>query len=454
MSTAEQPPDGGLDLRRLAKLAAILLCAVAAHWLPIGDLDPRARMCLSIFVAAAGLWVTEVIPAFATAVAVIVASVYLLGDPVGGDAKTYQAFLDPFASPVLVLFFGGFVLEAGATKHGLSHRLAKMFLKPFGTRPGLVLLGTILITGLFSMFMSNTATAAMMLAIMAPVLARLAVEDPFRRGLALAVPFAANLGGIGTIVGTPPNAVAVTNLAAVGERVTFAGWLAFGAPLAAFMLLALWGILYAMFRPRTTRFEVLFPEPLPVTRDLVVVAGTFLLTVVLWITEALHGIPAALAALLPVVSFTSMGILDRDDLRRLDWDVLILIAGGMALGEAMKMTGLSAALASGIGGSLPTPMLAVAALTVVGVLLSNFMSNTSAANLLVPIAISLSMDARRESAIVVALAVSMAMSLPIATPPNALACATRAFPTRDMMRAGAVVSLVGLAALAILSNFL
>ncbi len=447
-------PGMGIDLRKAAKVAVILALALAAQALAPESLDRPARTCLAIFVGAAGLWITEAIPAFATAVAVIVASIYLLGDPVGGSAASYQAFLDPFASPVLVLFFGGFVLEAGATKHGLSHRLARRFIQPFGTRPAMVLLGAIVTTGVFSMFMSNTATAAMMLAIMAPVLARVAEDDPFRRALALSVPFAANLGGMGTVVGTPPNAVAVTNLAAVGERVSFAGWLAFGAPLVAVMLLLLWGILLLMFRPRTGRFEVLFPEPLPVTPDLVVVTGTFGLTVALWMTEALHGIPAALAALIPVVAFTAMGILDREDLKRLDWDVLILIAGGMALGEAMKATGLSAALASGIGGAARTPALAVAALALCGVFLSNFMSNTSAANLLVPIAISLSPGAPRAGAVLVALAVSMAMSLPIATPPNALACATRAFPASDMMRAGAVVSVAGLAVLALLAGFL
>ncbi len=451
---SESPPQAvppALNVRKLGLVALVFALAFGVQWLPLGDLDGPARVCLSIFVAAAALWITELIPPFATAIAVIVASVYLLGDPVGGDAGSYQAYLDPFASPVLVLFFGGFVLEAGATKHGLSQRMAKWFIRPFGTRPALVLLGTILTTGLFALFMSNTATTAMMLAILAPVFARIDRGDPFRRAMGLAVPFAANVGGMGTIVASPPNGIVATNLATVGEKISFSQWMGFGLPVACVLLVVHWVLLVAQYRPKTRRLEILFPEPLPVTADLVVVAGTFTLTIALWMTEALHGIPAALSALIPVTVFTSLGILDGEDLKKLSWDVLILVAGGVALGEAMKASGLAAEIASLVS-SLPTsPYATIVILAAVGAVVSAFMSNTSAANLLVPIAISLAADMRREAAIVAGLSVSLGMILPISTPPNALATATGTFSTGDMIRGGTLLTIAGLIALAVLA---
>jgi sodium-dependent dicarboxylate transporter 2/3/5 len=439
-----------VNWRGVLKVIAIAAVTAASGHLPLAGLTEASRICLMIFVGAAGLWVTEAIPPFATAIMVIVLSVFLLGSPEGPlrldrtGIDSYEMFLNPIASPVLVLFFGGFILAVAAAKHGLDVRLAKAFIKPFGTHPRMVLLGVILTTAVFSMFMSNTATTAMMIAILQPLFRHFEGRDPFKKALVLSVPFAANIGGMATIIGTPPNAVAASVLGQLGHAVSFLKWMVFGVPIVGIMLFALWYLLLKIYKPRSDHFEMLFPEKLKLTWDLVVVVATFSVTVFLWLTEPLFHIPSAVVAMLPVMVFTMLGILDRDDLRKIEWHVLILIAGGLTLGVAMKRTGLSDVLVGYIAGAaLPDTALLLAFL-VVAVLISNFMSNTAAANLMIPIAVSMGGISPVIGAVSVALACSMAMSLPISTPPNALAFATQAVETRDMARYGTLLSLIGL----------
>lgn len=361
-----------------------------------------------------------------------------------GVLDSYQIFLNPIASPVLVLFFGGFILAIAATKHGFDVRLARAFVKPFGTHPRMVLLGVIATTALFSMFMSNTATTAMMIAILAPLFKHFEGRDPFKKALVLAVPFAANVGGMGTIIGTPPNAVAASVLGQIGHPISFFGWMAMAMPVVVIVLLILWLLLIKIFKPRMDHFEMLFPEDLKLTWDLVIVVVTFTVTILLWLLEPLTGIPSAVVALLPIMIFTLFGIIGREDLRKIEWHILILVAGGLTLGVAMKQSGLSDLLVGYLLVLQLSPVLLLITICVFAMIISNFMSNTAASNLLIPIVTSLAVVSPSLGAIVVALGCSMAMSLPISTPPNAIAFATQAVETRDMARYGTIVSFFGL----------
>jgi sodium-dependent dicarboxylate transporter 2/3/5 len=435
-----------IDPKKTLKVLIILTAAIGSGFLPLPELSTAARICLMIFVGAAGFWVTEVIPPFATAIMVLVLSIYFLGmsnGALGSDPVDYKIFLNPIASPVLVLFFGGFVLALAATKHGFDVRLAKAFIKPFGTHPQMVLLAIILTTGLFSMFMSNTATTAMMIAIVTPLLKHFEGRDPFKMALVLAIPFSASIGGVGTIIGTPPNAVAASVLTGLGIKISFLKWMIVGVPLALVLLFILWITLIKIFKPRTDHFELLFPEPLKVTWDLVIVVLTFSVTVLMWLTEPLHGIPAAVSALLPVMVFTMFGIINAQDLKKLEWDVLILIAGGLVLGVAMKSSGLSDFLVGELSLFYQSPWLLLVIIVVFSIFISNFMSNTSAANVILPIVTSLSVIDPKIGAFAVAFACSLAMSLPISTPPNAIAFATHIIHTRDLIKYGTLMSFFG-----------
>ncbi|MFC1851522.1 SLC13 family permease [candidate division CSSED10-310 bacterium] len=434
-----------INLWSFLKVCLILAIAFASSYVPLNGLTPSSKFCLMLFVAAAGFWISEVIPAFATAIMVIVLSIYIFGWPGGMlhfDQTGYRIFLNPIASPVLVLFFGGFVLAAAATKHGLDVRLARAFIKPFGTHPQMVLLGIILTTGLFSMFMSNTATTAMMIAILTPLLRNFKGRDPFKKAMVLSVPFAANVGGIGTIIGTPPNAVAASVLTGIGQPISFLKWMLIGTPLAFTLLFILWIVLIKIFKPKEDHFEVLFPEPLMLTWDLVIVVLTFSVTILLWLTEPLNGIPAPVVALLPIMIFTMFGIIDQHDLKKLDWDALILVAGGLTLGVTMNSSGLSNVLVNQFSFFHLSPFLLLMIIVLFSTMVSNFMSNTSAANLIIPLVTSMAVINPKMGAIAVAFACSVAMSLPISTPPNAIAFATHAIETKDMAKYGTLFSLI------------
>ena len=445
-----------INWQKAVKLFIILGLAFGSYFLNIG-LDKASQICLMIFIAAAGLWITEAIPPFATGILVIVLSIYLLGFPGGplnidpsGIGTSYCIFLNPIASPTLVLFFGGFIMAVAATKHGFDKKMAKALLKPFGTKPKMVLLGVILITALFSMFMSNTATTAMMIAVLTPLFSHFEGRDPFKKALVLSVPFAANIGGIGTIIGTPPNAVAASVLGELGKPISFFQWMMVGVPLALIMLFILWVVLTKVFKPREDKFEILFPEEISATWDLMIVMITFIITVLLWLSEPIHGIPPGVIALIPILVYSVFGIIAREDFRKIEWHVLILIAGGMTLGVAMKYSGLSDHLVGLVTKGNLSPMLLLIAFVVTSITISNFMSNTSAANLIIPIVASLSVFSPIVGSMAVAIACSFAMSLPISTPPNAIAFATEQITTRDMAKYGTIISLIGLTLLLIL----
>ncbi len=448
--------DGNIVLRvnwkHLFKVVLILGFAIGGYYMPISGLTIASRVSLMIFIGAAGFWVTEAIPPFATAIMVIVLNIYFLGKPDGPLGGEYQIFLNPMASPILALFFGGFILSIAATKHGFDVRLAKAFIKPFGTHPKFVLLGVIFTTALFSMFMSNTATTAMMIAILHPLFTHFEGRTPFKRALVLSVPFAANIGGIGTVIGTPPNAVAASVLAEIGHPISFTKWMMIGVPIAVVLLFLLWILLINIFKMKKEKFELLFPENLEVTWDLVIVVITFTVTVLMWLTEPLHHIPSGVTALLPVMIFTLFGIINKEDLKKIDWDVLILIAGGMALGVSMTSTGLSQLFVNKITIFPMSPLVLLAVFMVVSIVLSNFMSNTSAANLIVPIIASIAVISPQLGTVAVALACSLAMSLPISTPPNAIAFATNEIKTRELAVYGTIVSLIGIVVVYIALN--
>ena len=359
----------------------------------------------------------------------------------------YQTVLNSFSSPVLILFLGGFALAIASTKYKLDINLAKILLKPFGKRPSLVTLGIMCITGCFAMFMSNTATTVMMLAMIAPVLTTVDKKDPGIKALVLAVPFAANIGGIATPVGTPPNAIALSFL--TGENsISFMSWMMMCFPMAIVCIFAAWCVLHFMFPFRAREITLTIDSKFEKDWKSIVVYVIFALTILLWMTEKLHGINSYVIALVPLMGYTATGILTAGDIKRMNWDVIWLIAGGIAIGNALGATGLADKLAHMVDYSRFSGFMIIAVLATIGWGLSNFISNTAAANLMIPIAVAVLTNAAdtgiqlSHSLVIMALAMSFAMTLPISTPPNALAYATGDVSNRDMMKAGGTVSVL------------
>ncbi|MBR5568474.1 MAG: SLC13/DASS family transporter [Bacteroidales bacterium] len=419
---------------------------------------------IAIFVFTAMMWILEVIPTWTTSVVAIVSILlttsnkglgFLMGEGVGAMTN-YKDVMAAFADPVIMLFLGGFVLAFAATKVGLDVQLARIMLKPFGTNPKTVLLGVLLVIGLFSMFMSNTATAAMMLTFLAPVLATLPQDGGGRISLALAIPIAANLGGMGTPIGTPPNAIALGALQEAGYAITFVGWMVRMVPFVIVMLLFAWFLLTKMYPFKAKSIELKIEgAPIKTTPfQKYVVWVTFALTIVLWVGEKLFGVNSNIVAMIPFAVFSATGILKARDLEHINWAVLWMVAGGFALGTALNQTGLATTLIQNI------PFASWNALVVMLVggflcyFLSNFISNSAAANLVVPILIvvgkAMSGNASFEAMggvpamiVGIAIAASLAMCLPVSTPPNALAHSTGMITTKQMATVGIIIGVVG-----------
>ena len=307
------------------------------------------------------------------------------------------------------------------------------------------------ISFLLSMIMSNTATSAMMLALIGPLLATRPPDDRYAATLVLAVPAGANLGGMSSLVGTPPNAIAAALLAErAGTEISFAAWFGIGLPPALIMAAALVTVLVLRVPRGVTGIGAsldALPAATPAPRwEVVVVALTLTSTLTLWLTQDLHGLPTPVVAVVPVVLFTATGILSVDGFRNLSWDVLFLLAGGLVLGKMLVDTGLADWLVAGTAAQTLSPLAFVFAAGATTVVLSNVMSNTAAANVLVPLVLSASAGAAgagTTAALAVALCASTAMALPVATPPNALAYASGRLRTRDFLLLGGVAGVLG-----------
>jgi solute carrier family 13 (sodium-dependent dicarboxylate transporter), member 2/3/5 len=442
--------DIGALLRVLGCLLAAGLIAFLPDWT---GLDPAARRCLFILVLAAGLWATEAIPAFAVAFLVIGLSILLLGRPDGvfvgpDEPDRWQIFIAPFASPLIWLFLAGFILAEAAARTGLDRTLAGMVFRAAGSRATAVLLAAMGITFVLSMFMSNTATAAMMIAVIAPVLRTLPQGHPFRPALPLGIAVSANLGGMGTLVGTPPNAIAAGFITRAGADLSFLDWMALGLPPA--LLLA--GVLGAflvyryraagLFLDRRALASAQETGPRAPVWQRGIVVMVFSVTLLLWMFGPA---PAAVVAFVPITVLSITGVIGIAEIRQLRWDVLILMAGGLSLGVAVTETGLATWLVDGlpIGGlGLLGAGLAFALLTA---FMSNFMSNTAAANILVPLGAAAAMSVGGAPGIlpvIIALSASTAMCLPIATPPNAIAYSTGELTARAFLLPGLLLGLI------------
>ncbi len=437
---------------------------------PMGILNPLEIRVIGVFVMAALFWILQPFPIWSTSVLVIVLMIVTMSDsslsPFRVDGVTmisHKSIMATFANPIIMLFLGGFFLAAAATKYKMDLNLARVLLKPFGKNPKFVLLGLMLITAVFSMFMSNTATAAMMLAILAPVLKLFEPDDRGKAAFALAIPLGANIGGMGTPIGTPPNAIALGALNdavargdLVANPVTFGQWMAFGIPYVIILMVVAWLLLLKIY-PIKMKEMVLNIEgagKFDTSPKAIIVYITFILCVILWVTgKGVHGINDNAIAMIPMAVFALTGVITKKDLNAMSWDVLWLVAGGFALGVGLNATGLAAHLIKTIPFASWSPLALMIGCGIICLFMANFMSHTSTATLLVPILCAVGIACQDNLIglggvtallVSVAFASSLGMSLPISTPPNALAHATGYTDTRGMAITGVVMGILGL----------
>ena len=363
----------------------------------------------------------------------------------------YRSFFAALADPIIILFLGGCLLADASVKYRLDRAMTRLFLKPVGERPSMIVLGLLLATAVLSAFMSNTATTAMMMTVILPILARMPETDPARIAVVLAIPIGANVGGMATPIGTPPNAIALAALQKAGIQIPFGTWVMMALPLVLITLVLCWLLLIRLFPAKATVVKLDLEGQFERSPKALTLYAVFGLTAVLWFTEQQHGISSNIVAFLPVVALPMLGVIGKKEIHGLPWDVFWLMGGGISLGTAIRDTGLAAWMVGSVDWGTMAAFAILAGLAYFSYLLANFLSHTVTVTLLAPIAISLGASGQAGpefnlAAVLVTIAVasSYGMALPISTPPNAIAMGSGILETRHLVRAGGIIGVGGM----------
>ena len=455
---------------RIFKLLFVALLTSVIWFLPIEafgieGLTVLQQRIIAIFVFAATMWILEAVPAWTTSLLIIVIMLLtvsnsgikiLINDIPKEQLISYKTIMATFADQTVMLFLGGFILALVASKSGVDITLARAMLKPFGTKPKIVLFGFILVTAVFSMFVSNTATAAMMLTFLTPVLKSLPANERGRTALALAIPIGANIGGMATPIGTPPNGIALgylNNSEGLNLGIGFDEWMMVMTPLMLVILTIAWFLLSKMYPFRAQSVQLKIIGGARKGWRTTVIYITLAVTILLWMLEKQVGINSYVVALIPVGVFSLTRIIKSKDLKDIDWAVLWMVAGGFALGVGMDKTGLAKTLVESIPFNQWPVLLVMVGSGIICWLLSTFISNSAAAALMVPIlaAVGKGMGPMLDAyggigtlLIGIALAASFAMALPISTPPNAIAYSTGLIKSSQMCVVGIIIGVISI----------
>jgi sodium-dependent dicarboxylate transporter 2/3/5 len=400
-----------------------------------------------ISVLSIGLWITEAVPPFAVGIMIVSMMVFGFGTKlISGEVRSVQAYTSTWTSNVIWLLLGGFFLAEGMKEVDFDRKLFQFTIRRFGDKPERLLLGLISVTALASMVMSNTATTTMMISSVMPLIRAQGKGSNFSKALLISIPTAATIGGIGTIIGSTPNAIAVGALLEKNIRVTFLEWMLFGLPTAVLLLYVFYRLLIRRFQLGDTvlDLEAIKGAAKPVDRAKKnAVLFTLVLTIALWATEPLHGVPVAATSAVPILLLTLTQVIRAEQVRALPWDTLMLVAGGLALGIALVDVGLARIIMEGVT-RLPLAAYGFAIFfSIVAVLLSNVMSNTAAASILVPLAVTLPEPFGTATPVIIAISCSCALLLPVSTPSNAIAYATGLIEQRAFRFGGIFFILAG-----------
>lgn len=425
--------------KKLVFVLISFILFVSIYFVPIAGMPYKAKITLSIFAMGAFLWVTEAIPLHITSFVILLfLSLFLV--PVMKVKYTY--FFSPFFSGAIVLFLGGFTLARAMKVYKLDEKFADFILRKSGTSPVSILFGFMFATAFLSMWMSNTATTALMMAVALTIFHRLDPDDGFRKALALGIPFSANIGGMGTPIGTPPNAIAMGILREKGIEISFFKWMIFAVPLELILLVFTWFLLSKLFPAKKKHIDLKVEDTSRNDIPTKITVFTLILTVILWLTSSIHHIKDAIIAIIPLIILFGTRTLCKDDFYFLGWDVLMLMGGGLALGLAADKSGLNEWLIQSTGISQLSPYLVFIGFVVLTGIITNFMSNTSTAALIIPIAAAMKGVNPAVMAVGIALAASSSMLLPVSTPPNAIAYGSGVIKVKDMFTTGFIITIV------------
>lgn len=412
--------------------------------------DSDVNYVFFLSVLAVGLWVTESLPPFAVGIFTIAALLLGFGtDLILPEHRSpVEVYLGTWTSNVIWLLLGGFFLAEGMSIVKLDRNLFSFTLKRFGQNPSRLLLGMMIMTALGSMVMSNTATTAMMVTSVLPFVRQLGKSTAYSKALLIGIPAAATLGGMGTIIGSTPNAIAVGALQETGVHISFVEWMIFGFPAALLGTYFFWRFLNSRLIKNNQLPELpnqieYADTEVPTRFSKNAVLFTLFITIGLWLTEPIHHIPIAATSAIPIVLLTLFQVVKADHVRRLPWDTLMLVAGGLALGIAMVNVGLSKLIMEHITSLHIHPIMIAIIFAFLAVLISNIMSNTAAASIIIPLGLALPGMWSFSVPLIVALSCSCALLLPVSTPSNAIAFSTGMVQQKDFRTGGILMIFLG-----------
>lgn len=436
--------------KQLWTLILAVSISIIMYFLPLSGLSEGGKRTLAILVLGAIFWVSEIIPLYATSLLVLFLELLFL--PKVTDIP-FRSFISPFFDPVILLFLGGFILSLSISKFGVDGLFTRLIISRFGQKPQNVLMGIMLVVGFLSMWMSNTAATVLGMSLALLIIKSMESNNPFSKALVLGIPFAASIGGMATPIGTPPNAIALSVLKSKGIEISFLRWMGVALPVTILVFIFTYWILLKIFKPSTKKIELKIKKDKKLNKEQIIVLVVFLITVLFWLTGEFHKFDASVGALIPAVVLSGLGLFNQEDLGNIGWDVLLLIGGGLSLGVAIDKSGLSQWFISQAGSINLSSEIILVVFSLFTIFVTTFISNTVAAALIIPLGISFVKDPTG-IALIIALSASVAMILPISTPPNAIAYSSGMVKVKDMIKAGTIVSIFSVLMISLAGLFL
>lgn len=430
-------------------LVALLGALGLTYLLRETSFTPAQTSVLFLLLFSVALWLTEAVPPFSVGILIIGFLAFSLGYEKFTDTPVdVSMYTQTLSSSVIWLMLGGFFLAAAMTKTRIDELLVTLVLSICGKNPRNVLLGMMIVTMVASMLISNTATTSMVITAIMPLLVKIGKNSPASKALILGIPIAATTGGMGTLIGSPPNAIAAGALANAGSAIDFTRWMTYGLPVSVLLTLISWYVLTRVLIKESklklmgTRSDGKHDLPVsPVQRW--VVTLILAATVFLWLTSPWHHLSTSAVAALPLVVLPLAGIITGEDIRSMGWDTLLLVAGGLALGKALQETGLMDLYGSRIAAAQLSDTLFYLMLAYATMFFSNIMSNTATCTVLIPLGMAILPHQPIEVAMIIGLSASTALLLPVSTPPNAIAFSSGVIEQKDLRIGGILIGLLG-----------
>ncbi|TGN06478.1 SLC13 family permease [Leptospira ilyithenensis] len=412
-------------------------------------LTPVQEINLAIALLAVYLLLSEAVPLYVTGFLILFLELIWLLPNWGASTPKPIVFLSCYFSEAILLALGGFVISEAISHYKLNETLARFVIKNAIGSSLYLLLGLGFSTSFLSCWMNNTATTAMMLGLVFPIMKNLDLNSHLRKSVLFVIPFSANLGGIGTPVGTLPNVIGIGYMKEKGIDIGFLPWMAFAIPVFLISVLLLCGLLYWVFlRNKEEESGKLFvPHMSEVSNSKMQYNICYLIigiTIIGWMTSDLHKVSNGIIALIPIIAFFGLKLLELKHFRSLPWDVLILVGGGIALVKAMEETGLASQFVSVLSLGGKSSLSLFVAFSVISLGFSCFLSNNSVANLILPITMGLPAEVIFPAALGATIGASLAMSFPVSTPPNALAFSYGGIKSIEMAKIGGIISILAL----------